>query len=98
MALESRDDLRVVHIEQPEQLEPQKTRLYQLRCRKSLEPFQLAFKLGISTKLYNVYENNPEKIPANILIKLSDIFNVSVDYIVNNSDTPTKTEYIKKRL
>lgn len=98
MALENRDELVEVHIETPKPPEPPKTRLYQLRCRKSLEPFQLALKLGISTKLYNVYENNPEKIPANILIKLSNIFNVSIDYIVNNSDTHTKAEYIKKRI
>ena len=91
MALENRDKLVEVHIETPKPPEPPKTRLYQLRCRKSLEPFQLALKLGISTKLYNVYENNPEKIPANILIKLSNIFNVSIDYIVNNNDD-TKEE------
>ena len=77
---------------------PPKPRLYQLRCRKLLEPHELARELGISTRLYNVYENNPDKIPANILLKLSDIFNVSIDYIVNNSDTHTKAEYIKKRI
>ena len=77
---------------------PPKPHLYQLRCRKLLEPYQLASKLGISTRLYNVYEDNPDKIPANILIKLSDIFNVSIDYIVDNSDISTKPEYIKKRI
>ena len=72
MALESIDKIvEVKIIEVPESKNPPKPRLYQLRRNEQLETSQLASRLGISTSLYSAYENNPDKIPNSIILKLN---------------------------
>ena len=45
--------------------------------------------LHISTKAYANYENGLQAIPSDILIKLSDYYKVSIDYLLGRSDFTT---------
>jgi transcriptional regulator with XRE-family HTH domain len=62
-------------------------RLKQLREEKGLTQKELAAILGLKhqTSISN-YENNNQKPPSDILGKLSEIFNVSVDYLLGFTD------------
>ena len=40
--------------------------------------------------LYSHYENGKRDIPTDVLIKLADYYNVSVDYLLGRTDNPDK--------
>ncbi len=48
----------------------------------------MAQKLNCSQQVYSNYELGQRDIPTDILIKLSSVYNVSVDYILGISDRP----------
>lgn len=48
----------------------------------------LANVLSCSQQVYSNYELGQRDIPTDILIKLSEFYNVSVDYLLNISDNP----------
>ena len=48
----------------------------------------VAKKLNCSQQAYSNYELGQRDIPTDILIKLSQIYNTSVDYIFGISDNP----------
>lgn len=58
-----------------------------LRRRESLSQVQLAEKLGVSPSYLNLIENNRRPLPANLLIKLAQIFNVDVHAFATDEDT-----------
>lgn len=71
-------------------------RLKELRLNKKLSQVALAEKLGISNGLYNKYEKKDIRPPYETLQKLSEIYGVSIDYILgkdasSNAPTPTST-------
>ena len=39
---------------------------------------------------YSNYENGKRDIPTDVLIKLADYYNVSVDYLLGRTDNPNK--------
>ena len=47
---------------------------------------ELARLLGMSQTGYSKYETGENDIPTNILIKLANIHNTSIDYILNQTD------------
>lgn len=51
------------------------------RARLQLTKEEMARELGISPKTYRNYTNG-KPIPSTILIKMSKIFNCSVDYLL----------------
>lgn len=51
------------------------------RARLQLTKEEMAKQLGISSKTYRSYTNG-KPIPSTILIKMSRIFNCSVDYLL----------------
>ncbi len=59
------------------------TRLKEIRIKKGFTQTQVAQMLNCSTTVYSRYETG-DRQPSNVLISLSQIFNVSIDYIVNN--------------
>ena len=63
-------------------------RIRNLREDKDLNQTQLAKKLNISQATYSRYESGYLDIPSEILIKLSKIHQVSVDYILGLTDEP----------
>ncbi len=58
-----------------------------LRRRESLNQVQLADKLGISPSYLNLIENNRRPLPANLLIRLAQLFNVDVHAFATDEDT-----------
>lgn len=69
------------------------TRLKEIRTEKGLTQAQVSELLDCSTTVYSRYETGDRQPSIDVLISLSQIFNVSIDYIVNNpwSDNNTFT-------
>lgn len=63
-------------------------RIRELREDNDLKQRELAEILSCSQRVYSNYERGDLDIPTEILIKLSNYYNVSVDYILNNTDNP----------
>ena len=61
-------------------------RLRDLREDKELSQTQLAKILGMSQTGYSKYETGENDIPTQILIKLADFYDTSVDYILGRTD------------
>mgnify|MGYP001034329413 CR=1 FL=1 len=57
-----------------------------LRRREGLSQVQLANKLEISPSYLNLIENNRRPLPANLLIKLAQLFNVDVHSFATDED------------
>ena len=58
-----------------------------LRRRENLNQVQLAEKLGISPSYLNLIENNRRPLPANLLIRLAQLFDVDVHSFATDEDT-----------
>lgn len=65
-------------------------RIRDLREDYDLSQTALAKKLGMSQTGYSKYETGENDIPTAILIKLSNIYNVSIDYMLGISDQKEK--------
>ncbi len=63
-------------------------RLIQLRKQQKITQDTLAKELGISRQAYSNYELGNREPDFDTLKKLANYFNVSIDYLVGNSDTP----------
>lgn len=61
-------------------------RLRDLREDMDMNQTQMAKILGMSQTGYSKYETGENDIPTEILIKLADFHNVSVDYILNRTN------------
>ena len=61
-------------------------RIRDLREDKDLTQKQMADILHCSQQVYSNYELGQRDIPTDILIKLSKLYNVSVDYILDLED------------
>ena len=61
-------------------------RLRDLREDHDMNQTQLAKLLGMSQTGYSKYETGENDIPTAILIKLANIYNTSVDYILGLTD------------
>lgn len=60
-------------------------RIRDLREDKDLTQKQMGEILSCSQRVYSNYERGELDIPTEILIKLADFHNVSVDYILNRT-------------
>lgn len=63
-------------------------RLFELRTEKELSQREIAKRLFISQGTYNNWENGKTQPSIEQLILLSKLFDVSIDYIVGNTDDP----------
>lgn len=63
-------------------------RIRDLREDKDLNQTQVAKILGMSQTGYSKYETGENDVPTDVLIKLSEFYNVSVDYILGLTDNP----------
>lgn len=61
-------------------------RIRDLREDSDLTQKQICEYLICDQSLYSKYERGEREIPLNIVIKLADYYNVSLDYIVGRSD------------
>lgn len=72
-------------------------RLKQLRDEKELMQKEVASYLNISTSAYGFYEQGKRTPTPEILSKLSDLFNVSVDYLLGKTDNNIPFNEINKK-
>lgn len=63
-------------------------RLKDLRRKKGINQEHVAIDLGISRARYSHYENNHVEPDAEMLRKLATYYNVTIDYLLGNSDNP----------
>lgn len=56
-------------------------RIRDLREDKDLKQSEVAEKLYLQREVYRRYETGQREIPLNIAIQLSNLYNVSLDYI-----------------
>lgn len=67
-------------------------RIRDLREDNDLTQKQLSAVLNCSQQVYSNYELGQRDIPTDILIKLSDYYGVSTDYILGLSDNPKRLD------
>ena len=67
-------------------------RIRDLREDHDLTQKEVSSILSCSQQVYSNYELGQRDIPTDILIKLSAIYNVSVDYILGVTDNPQKNK------
>ena len=65
-------------------------RIRDLRHDHDLTQTQLAKILGMSQTGYSKYETGENDIPTEILIRLSQLFNVNIDYLLDQTDRKTR--------
>lgn len=73
-----------------------KLRIKDLREDNDLTQKQISEYLLCDQSLYSKYERGERSIPLELVIKLADYYDVSLDYIVGRTDSPTfqKKEYL----
>lgn len=61
-------------------------RLYDLRIDHDLRQEDVAQFLNVTSQAYGMYESGKRGLPIEYLIKLSQFYNVSTDYILGLKD------------
>lgn len=67
-----------------------KMRIRDLREDNDLTQRQIAKYLMCDQSLYSKYERGEREIPLNLVIKLADYYDVSIDYLVGRSKKPNR--------
>ena len=62
-------------------------RIRDLREDNDLTQTQIAKMLGMSQTGYSKYETGENDIPTQVLIKLADFYNTSIDYLLGRTAT-----------
>ena len=62
------------------------TRIKNLREDNDLTQFEISKMLNISQVAYSYYELNKRNIPLEMLSKLADYYNTSIDYLIYRTD------------
>ena len=65
-------------------------RLRQIRLAHGLTQQQVADAIGITQRKYSYVETGQQQLTADILIKLADFYDVSIDYILRQTQTPRR--------
>lgn len=73
-------------------------RLKQLREELNMTQKELADKLGISRAAVGLYEQGKRNVDNDTLLKLSEIFNASADYLLGNTDIKAPVDKISSAL
>ncbi len=61
-------------------------RLYELRTDKNLSRAELAVKLNVSIRLISYWENGKRECDFDMLIKIAELFGVSIDFLLGRTD------------
>ena len=67
-------------------------RIRELREDADLTQAQMAQILNCSQQVYSNYELGQRDVPTGILIRLSQLYHVSVDYILGLTDNPKRNQ------
>ena len=68
------------------------SRIRDLREDRDLNQTQVAKMLNMSQTGYSKYETGENDIPTEVLIKLADFYNTSIDYLLTQTDNPVRYE------
>ena len=60
--------------------------LYSLRVECNMSRAELAEKLNVSVRLISYWENGQRECDFDMLIKIADLFSVSVDYLLGRKE------------
>ena len=60
--------------------------LYSLRVESTMSRAELAEKLNVSVRLISDWENGQRECDFDMLIKIADLFSVSVDYLLGRKE------------
>ncbi len=60
--------------------------LREIRKRKNLNQLKVALDLNISRESLSYYENGKRSPDIEMLVKMSDYFGVSIDYLIHGKD------------
>lgn len=71
-------------------------RLYDLRTDNDYRQEDIAKYLKITKQAYGMYENGKRGLPIEYLIKLSQLYAVPTDYILDLTDNPRLPDDYKK--
>ena len=63
-------------------------RIRELREDRDLTQKQVAQMLGMSQTGYSKYETGENDVPTQVLLKLADFYNTTVDYLLGRSQKP----------
>ena len=69
---------------------PYYRRIRDLREDRDLNQTQVAKILGLSQPGYSKYETGENDIPTMALIKLARFYNTSIDYLLGETNNPTR--------
>ena len=61
-------------------------RIRNLREDMEMTQTDMAKNLFISQRTYSYYESGGHDIPTEVLVRLADFYDVSVDYLLNRTD------------
>ena len=61
-------------------------RIQDMRIDRDITTKELASSLNLHRDVYSRYERGVRDFPIDILIKLADFYNCSIDYLVGRSD------------
>ena len=61
-----------------------------LREERGWKQSDMARRLWVSQSTYSGYETGKIQVPVDTLLKLADIYDVSMDYLVGLTDDPTR--------
>ena len=64
-------------------------RLKELRKEKGISQLKLAMDLSVNQNTISRYETGERQADYNMLIKIADYFNVSVDYLLERTNNRT---------
>ncbi len=64
-------------------------RLKELRKEKGISQLKLAIDLSVNQNTISRYETGERQADYNMLIKIADYFNVSVDYLLERTNNRT---------
>lgn len=73
-------------------------KIIQLRKQNNLSQADLAKKVGISRTIVGNYERNTNTPSIDILIKISHVFNVSIDYLIGEGQISSYDKEVLKRI
>ena len=68
----------------------EKTRIKELRKKKNITQLKLAMDLGTNQNTISRYETGEYEADYDMLKRLADYFNVSIDYLLRETDNPKR--------
>ena len=67
-------------------------RIRELREKNGITQHELAQRLGMLQPQYFRYEQGTRDVPSEMLIRLADIYGVSIDYLLGQTDNPERAK------